>query len=95
MTYSRPTHRAATGYLQIAGRPPGPSRWDDGKGATVVAVTSKKPESVRPGCIVIKVRFNIPAEAWDPFTPSAVVDVPADLIQAPISAVAQNANEED
>lgn len=56
--------------------------------ARVQKVTQHKPEVVLPGCIVVKVQLRIPAEAWGPFEPEAVIDVPADLIQHPIQVEA-------
>lgn len=79
--------REATAYLQIAGRPPG-NAWDAGNRAAVVGVTNTKPDVVRAGCIVVKVKLRIPVEAWEPFAPEAVIDVPADLVQRPIAVTA-------
>lgn len=73
--------REATTYLQVrAGR--------YHSQATVVNATTKKPSVVQPGCIVVKVKLRLPREAWDPFEPEAVIDVPADLIQYPIDVTA-------
>lgn len=52
--------------------------------ATVVKLTQKKPDRPLAGCIVVKVKLRIPVEGWDPFEPSAVIDIPADLIQHPV-----------
>ena len=56
--------------------------------ARVMRCTQNKPDIVEPGCIVVKVRLRLPAEAWGPFEPEAVIDVPADLIQHPIQVEA-------
>lgn len=56
--------------------------------ARVMRCTQNKPEVVEPGCVVVKVRLRIPTEAWGPFEPEAVIDVPADLIQHPIAVEA-------
>jgi hypothetical protein len=48
----------------------------------------RRPERIEPGCIVVKVRLRIPSEAWGPFEPEAVIDVPTDLIQHPIEVEA-------
>ncbi len=57
--------------------------------ASVVAVTQRKPDQPRRGCIVVKVKLRIPVEGWDPFQPEAVIDVPADLVQHPIEVDAE------
>lgn len=54
----------------------------------VVKSTQSKPDVIEPGCIVVKVQLRIPVEAWGPFEPEAVVDVPTDLIQHPIEVEA-------
>ena len=82
---------AATAYLQIA-HVPG-ANYDrergvwDGKGI-VRRVTNTRPETVLPGCIVVKVRLRVPVAGWAPFTPEAVIDVPADLVQRPVEVEA-------
>jgi hypothetical protein len=78
--------REAVAYLQVEGRAPGHTNYRHR--AAVRAVTNSPPEIVKPGCIVIKLRIRIPAEAWEPFAPEAVIDVPADLVQRPIQVEA-------
>ena len=63
--------------------------------AKVVKATQRRPEFVEPGCVVVKVKLRLPAEAWNPFQPEAVIDVPADLIQQPIEVIAEDASGED
>jgi hypothetical protein len=79
--------RVATVYLQVEGRQPGHG-YDYGTRAVVRAFTTKKPETVRAGCIVVKLKLRIPKEAWEPFAPEAVVEVPADLVQKVIAVEA-------
>jgi hypothetical protein len=76
--------RTATTYLQVR-----PSRYYSE--AKVMKATQKKPEVVEPGCIVVKIALRIPREAWQPFAPEAVIDVPADLVQHPIAVEAEDA----
>lgn len=59
--------------------------------AKVVRTTQGKPEQAAPGCVVVKVKLRLPVEAWDPFEPEAVIDVPADLVQHPIAVEAEDA----
>jgi len=75
----------ATAYLQIER-----GVWKGGWSieARVRRATQKKPDRPDPGCVVVKVQLRIPHEAWDPFQPEAVIDVPADLIQHPIEVEA-------
>lgn len=60
--------------------------------ARVQKVTQNKPEVVLPGCIVVKVKLRIPPEAWGPFEPEAIVEVPAELVQHPIEVEAVDAS---
>lgn len=75
----------ASAYLQVR-KAKFYGRWRDE--ARVVHCTQNKPEVVEAGCIVVKVRLRIPTEAWGPFEPEAVIDVPAELIQHPIEVKA-------
>ena len=85
--------REATVYLQLQPGPPGPGRqYDVGNKARVAQASSRPPMKPQPGCIVIKLRIRVPAAAWHPITPEAVIDVPAELIQHPISVEAVDAD---
>ncbi|MBO9556742.1 hypothetical protein [Cellulomonas sp.] len=70
-------------YLQVEprdrawspeGRGTGPAR-----AAAVVGTTTKRPRAPRPVVVVVKVTLRIPAAAFDPLRPEAVVVIPADL----------------
>ena len=75
------THPAeATAYLQVR---LDKRRTMSASEAKVVKITQAKPDQAAPGCIVVKVKLRIPAEGWDAFEPSAVIDVPADLVGQP------------
>lgn len=78
----------ADAYLQVEKATFYGAGWKDT--ARVQRCTQNKPEVVLPGCIVVKVRLRIPAEAWGPFEPEAVIDVPAELIQHPITVTAED-----
>ena len=83
--------REATAYLQLepgAPRAYGKSGWSGSSEATVVRCTNTKPDKPIPGCIVVKLQIRVPKEAWEPFAPEAVIDVPAELIQRPVSVEA-------
>jgi putative intracellular protease/amidase len=75
----------ADAYLQIRKVT---SYWGTPREARVMRCTQTKPGEALPGCIVVKVKVRIPVEAWGPFEPEAVIDVPADLIQHPIEVEA-------
>lgn len=47
--------------------------------ATVVAMTKTRPGKPRGGTVTVKVTLRIPAAAFDPLRPEAVVIIPADL----------------
>jgi len=55
----------------------------------VERVTSKRPDTPAPGCVVVKVQINVPLAAFEPLTPEVVIDVPEDLVQHPVEVVAQ------
>jgi hypothetical protein len=62
-----------TTYLQV--------RRDGAQRLKVVRATQNRPEAVAPGCVVVKIRLRIPAAAFAPLTPEAVVTVPENLVQ--------------
>ena len=84
--------RVATAYLQIEGKDPGPG-YDYGHKAIVRSVHNKAPRSIHPGCIVVKVQLRIPVEAWEPFSPEAIIDVPTDLVHHPVEVEAVAADD--
>lgn len=84
--------RTATAYLQIEGKDPGPN-YDSGRRAIIRSVHNKRPQTVRSGCIVVKVQLQIPTAAWLPISPEAVVVVPESLVQHPVEVEAVDANE--
>lgn len=76
----------ATGYIQIR---PVRSAWNDRVvGARVMRSTQKRPESVAPGCVVVRVEFEVPTTAFDPIRPSARVVIPEELIQHEVQVTA-------
>lgn len=81
--------REATAYLQIAPHAPRPygGYWGSSE-ASIMRCTNGKPETPLPGCIVVKVRIRVPKEAWEPISPEAVIDIPAELIQRPVEVEA-------
>lgn len=84
--------RVATAYLHVEGTSPGRG-YDYGTQAVVRGVSTAKPDQAKPRCIVVKVKLRIPKEAWEPFAPEAIIEVPAELIQRPIQVEAVDANE--
>ncbi|MCZ9884113.1 hypothetical protein [Arthrobacter sp. B2a2-09] len=55
----------------------------------VIKSTQRKPAVLEPGCVVVKVRIRVPAAAFEPLTPEAVVTVPESLIQHTVQATAE------
>ncbi|AJT42398.1 hypothetical protein [Psychromicrobium lacuslunae] len=76
-------HLEATGFVQLANRSAGYYRT-----LRVIKVTQERPDRLEPGAIIVKVRFRIPAAAFEPLEPTATIEVPADLIQHEIAAEA-------
>ncbi|MCR6649740.1 MAG: hypothetical protein NVV70_16975 [Cellulomonas sp.] len=71
-------------YLQVEPRErgynPETRRWDGAvTDATVVATTKTRPGKPRAGTVTVKVTLRIPAAAFDPLRPEAVVVIPTDL----------------
>lgn len=89
-----PGYREAVAYLQISKRSPGPSQWVASRDAVVERFTTKKPAKPIPGCVVVKVRVQVPAAAFEPLEPEAVVQVPVSLVQEPVHVEAANPAEE-
>lgn len=58
------------------------------KSAKATRVTQKKPNTLVGDEIAVRVTFRIPAAAFNAIQPQAIVDIPEDLIQHPIEAVA-------
>ncbi|NUP33641.1 MAG: hypothetical protein HOU01_18310 [Streptomycetaceae bacterium] len=77
--------KTATAYVQIARE----KRSWSGE-AVVRKVTNRKPEpeQILPGCVVVKIRIRVPVALWEPITPEAVIDVPAELVQRPVEVEA-------
>lgn len=59
------------------------------RGLSVAKVTSKKPTVVDADCVVVKIALRMPAAAFKPLEPSAVVVVPEELVQHPVEVIAQ------
>ncbi len=78
----------AIGYLTIQGEryPYGVER--PIRGAKVIAVHQNKPTTLRGDQVAIKVTIELPAAAFDPLHPEAVIVVPPELIQQPVEVEA-------
>lgn len=88
--------REATAYLQLEPGAPsayGKSGWQLRDCATVVRCTNSKPAEPIPGCIVVKVKIRVPREAWEPLSPEAIIEVPAELVQRPVTVSAVGVND--
>lgn len=75
------------GYNFETGRHDGTAR-----SAAVVATTASRPRKPRPGTVTVKVTLRIPAAAFEPLRPEAVVVIPTDLTDPhPVEVEAQDA----
>jgi hypothetical protein len=73
--------REGVAYLQVRpGRYPSELR--------VIKATQRRPDVVEAECVVVKVKLRIPAKAFDPLQPEAVITVPEDLVQHPVEVEA-------
>lgn len=80
MSYSDQT-REGTVYLVLK----------PGRGAFELRVdkaTNQKPRSTPEGSIVMKAKIKIPRKAFEPLAPEAVITVPEEMVQHPISVEA-------
>jgi hypothetical protein len=87
---SDPSHVDATFYAQVE---PIWSRYNRTRleGAKVVTLTQKKPDSPRGGTVTVKLTVRVPAAAFLPLQPEAVVVVPDDMTATtPVVAVAED-----
>lgn len=55
-----------------------------------VKSTQREPDVVEPGCVVVKIRLRLPAAAFLPLQPEAVVTVPEELVHHPVEVEAVN-----
>jgi hypothetical protein len=61
------------------------------RSAAVVATTVKRPTKPKAGTVVVKVTLRIPAPAFEPLRPEAVVVIPTDLTDPhPVEVEAQD-----
>lgn len=72
-----PHNRTGTGYLQVR---PHPQYQHDLK---VVKVTQKFPDVIEPGCVVIKLRIQVPNSAFGPLRPEVDLRVPEENVYRP------------
>jgi hypothetical protein len=45
-------------------------------GARIAAITQKRPEKPKSGCIVVELTIRIPEAAFLPMQPTAIIDIP-------------------
>lgn len=88
MPKDQPAHVDATFYAQVEPRWARPHPyWDDAsgnphlEGAAVIALTQSRPRKPRSGVVVTKLTLRLPASAFLPLQPEAIVVVPSDMIE--------------
>lgn len=81
----------ALAYLTVEGIR---SRYGDKsvRTAKVVRVTQGKPASLSGDQIAVRVKIRLPAKAFDPLEPDALIIVPEELIQRPVEIEATEGN---
>lgn len=91
---NQPSHVDATFYAQVE---PEWSHWTsaDGErrlnGAKVVTTTQKRPQRPRSGTVLVKLTVRVPAGAFLPLRPEAVVVIPDDMtVTTPIEVEAED-----
>ena len=98
MTYEQPSEVDATFYVQIE---PEWTSWRqdaDGEqilsGAKAARITQSKPGRPKPGTVTAKLTLRLPASAFLPLRPHAIVTVPADAVSTtPLEVVVGDAEE--
>jgi hypothetical protein len=95
------SNHTATAYLVISGKRGygAPNRETGLRPITEVSIAALRkgrPRTLDPDEIVVKIRVQVPDDAFDPITPDALIVVPADLtLRGPIEVEATDANEEE
>ena len=91
---SQPTHVDATFYAQVE---PEWRGWISSTGdrrlagAKVVRLTQKRPEQPVPGTVLVKLTVRIPAGAFLPLRPEAIVVIPDDMtVTTPVEVIAED-----
>ncbi len=91
---AQPSHVDATFYAQVE---PDWSRYvyGDGEklleGAKVVQITQKRPTRPRGGTVLLKLTVRVPAGAFLPLRPEAVVTIPDGMtVTTPVEVVAED-----
>lgn len=95
---SQPSHVDATFYAQV--EPEWGYAYGDQdrpvRGAKVVTITQKKPAKPRGGTVLVKLTIRVPAGAFLPLRPEAIVVIPEDMtVTAPVEVVAEDPAAED
>lgn len=99
MVYQQPDHVDATFYVQLA---PEWDRWgSDAAGnrildkAKLANATIKKPEVQKPGTVLLKLTVRVPAGAFLPLAPQAIVVIPDGMtVTEPIEVEAGDPGDE-
>lgn len=71
------------------------AQWRNGKSITASAIkmTQEKPATTPKDTVVVKLKVELPDEAFEPFEPSAVVAVPAGMVaQQPTTVIMEDPN---
>lgn len=93
-------HVDATFYAQVEPEWSQLSYWGEAdrplRGAKVVRTTQQRPDRPKPGTVLVKLTIRIPAGAFYPLRPEAIVVVPETLTEPhPVEVVAEDPHAED
>lgn len=84
------TH-AAEFYVQVQRKKH--AQWRNGKSITASAIkmTQEKPATTPKDTVVVKLKVELPDDAFEPFEPSAVIAVPQSMIlQQPTTVIVED-----
>jgi hypothetical protein len=82
---------SGTCYLQVVGYDTR-SRWSNGS-LTILKATQTKPKVLEPDAVLVKIKLVMPDAAFRALEPSAVIEVPEEMVQHPIIVGAVDAND--
>lgn len=100
MAYPQPKTVEATFYVQLEPDWSHYMRDADGESVLVAAsaarMTKKRPDRPKPGTVTAKLTMVLPASAFLPLRPAAVITVPADALETtPLEVTVEPLEEEE
>lgn len=100
MPYPQPKNVEATFYVQL--EPEWSNYWRDADGEAVLSgvsaarMTKKRPDRPKSGTVTAKLTMVLPASAFLPLRPAAVITVPADALETtPLEVIVERPEEQE